>query len=320
MNTPPMKSFTAKVNIFYLQCFFMACEAGSLRQASRTLQIPYSTLKKNIDLLQQMLGTTLLITDKDGCRPTDAGDILNQHYTAFQSNSDDLYNAIEKVTLYSQRTVQCYSPYVMDSFFMRQICTKLRFQYPDISFVHKAFGIEYSHLPLTDCALIFSPKDHPMDLSNYDIEYMASYTVSIAAHKDFLAHHGTPKRFSDLKDNMLIKRADITPGHYGKIEWLEAFLISSNTAPRYVFHGPEECVQAMIDGCGIGLCSEITRIFYPELTPILPSYKLPITDLFFVMNKDTKNRQEVMLIRDHIFKTLAPLREKYKNHQKSIKL
>ena len=68
-----------KMNSTYLQTFITLAKTGSYTKTAQMMVVVPSTISKQIKLLEEELGCTLLIRDKKTVRLTSAGETLLKH-------------------------------------------------------------------------------------------------------------------------------------------------------------------------------------------------------------------------------------------------
>jgi DNA-binding transcriptional LysR family regulator len=310
------------INLHHIECFFAVATTETLRAAARRLDIPYSTLKKNLDVLQQKLGTQLIIIEKNGCKLTADGEILYEHFNSFNFGLSEFKIAIERMRQNKKKTIHCIAPYASSLLILEPILKTIRKNNPNTIFMSGGYGIDYGTLPLTDCALIFPDEIPFVDRSQYDLDYLASYRGGLYAHQDFIDNHGMPNKFSDLKYHKVIQRLMRFPKRYKNEEWLHPFFTGegSDFIPVHTARTHYELLFILLNGGGIARSSDMMALFYPELVNVLPSYRSHINHIFFATNKNSRNQMEIKIVRDHMFETFTPLREKYKSHAKNVEI
>ncbi len=149
----------------FLRSFLCIAETGSLSRAASALNVVQPALSRQIRLLEEELGTQLLVRHRRGIALTDAGNLLREHAATIVAALDEAQQAVSAAGTEPTGTVSLglatSMHYVLSPGLVVSFCNR----YPRAFLrVYEAFGHvieEYMRQGKTDVAVLLSPKPMP---------------------------------------------------------------------------------------------------------------------------------------------------------------
>lgn len=149
--------------------FYEAVIKGTVRAAADSLNIAPSAVSRQIALLEQELGVSLVERHKRGVSPTEAGELLIEYYRAQKANQSDVMSKLQEIRGLRRGTIHVTmgEGFISDMVNgpIKQFCKK----YPEISLVINIGGTNDVVRDVVsdeaDMGLVYNPPADPKIVS-----------------------------------------------------------------------------------------------------------------------------------------------------------
>lgn len=277
-----------------LKYFLAMAEQGSLSAAARKLNVSQPTLSRRLTALEESVGAELFSRTRTGLEMTALGEEMMNHARHMQ---DDVH-AIERLitghdsSLQGSVVISCTE--AIGSLWLVQQLLGFRKQYPGITVDVKVDNAVSDLLRReADIALrMFRPVQN-------DLICKRTVTMSYGyyAHKDYIAEHGTPKTFSDIKKFDFILPHDELLS-YTSSEHRKKLAIPKGAAFRS--NSLVALSTAVEAGYGIGAYSCISANDNPNLVRLFDDYIVFSTDIWLVSHVELRRSARIRAMYDYL--------------------
>jgi len=277
-----------------LKYFLAMAEQGSLSAAARKLNVSQPTLSRRLTALEENVGAELFSRTRTGLEMTALGEEMMNHARHMQ---DDVH-AIERLitghdsSLQGSVVISCTE--AIGSLWLVQQLLGFRKQYPGITVDVKVDNAVSDLLRReADIALrMFRPVQN-------DLICKRTVTMSYGyyAHKDYIAEHGTPKTFSDIKKFDFILPHDELLS-YTSSEHRKKLAIPKGAAFRS--NSLVALSTAVEAGYGIGAYSCIAANDNPNLVRLFDDYVVFSTDIWLVSHVELRRSARIRAMYDYL--------------------
>ncbi len=282
----------------YIRTFQAVALTGSLSAAARKLGLTQPTVGRHIDLLEADLKVPLFTRSRDGMRLTETGESLvasaaelSDAAAAFERRASGLEEA-------ASGTVRISANEVLGIYALPKCLAQVREEHPEIEFELVASN-DVSKLLQRDADIairMFRPTQNDLVARK-----LSELPLGFYAHKDYLARHGTPEQFADLKRFGLI-------GYDRDASFIRAAASFGETFVRSDFTFRTDSILAQFEavraGMGIGvLHCELARNWH-ELERVLPDLPIPPVEVWIACHMDVRYNRRVRLVMDALSRSL----------------
>jgi len=258
-----------------LRVFHAVASAGSFTKATETLNISQSAISRQINILEEELGTSLFKRVARGLILTEAGVALRDTVLNVFAKLEMTQATIEELKNYPRGHIQVATTLAFGSLWLAPRLQEFLDQYPEVE-VELLLKDEEVDLNMreADLGITALPINSP-DLIHSD---PVSYRFRIYASKSYLEQHGTPQTPEDLDHHRLIVFGKEMPHIYSNLDWLLKIGAKKTRIPYLVINGGQAIYEATRSGIGISALHKYMVGNDPEMVEILPD--LPGTTVY----------------------------------------
>lgn len=273
-----------QVDLRLIEAFSLVLRSGSLTRAEETSGISKATLSRQLNSLEQFLGTTLLTRGARGVTPTESGQIFFAHCEGMLA---DLAGRIETARVQIQEVdsgvmgrLAVMSDSVFSTTFVCHVAKLFRERYPNVQCqLDIAHRVSSPSLSDVDCYVCAAPPDVP----NLIGKLLGRISYGLYASPSYLQRRGIPVTPLDIgrHDSIIINDGDSHPE--------KLMLHSDKHSQPYV---PKPGVATndywvmktfCLDGFGIALLPDFfvqPEVLRRTLTPVLANWKPERTRIY----------------------------------------
>lgn len=274
----------------------------SLTRAGEALNLSQSAVSRQISALEEKMGIALFHRHARGLMLTEQGEILfrtvSEMVSKLQATEISLAEATTKPKGSFKITVSATFGTLWLAAQMKEFCDL----YPDIQVT---LICEDRELDLTtrqaDASIRFYPARHP-DLVQVPI---FSLRTALYASNDYLQHHGTPSKVSDLAQHRLLGYdTSLNSFPSPHVNWLFEGEGAKFT-PFFRANSLLALRTAVKQGMGIAALPEYLVHRSRRVTRVLPDITGPVTEAWYVYPVELKNSKRIAVFRNFITQKIA---------------
>jgi DNA-binding transcriptional LysR family regulator len=246
------RQMLSRIDLNAMKLFFETVNVGSINKAAAALEMPKSTISRNLRLLEQQLGTVLLKRGSRSLGLTETGEALYRRCERIVAELE----AADLQTTQMQDEMSGVLRVSMPVFFIGWVSEAIA----DFARLHSGIRLEIeAHNRAIDVAeerFDVAINFGKMPESYHPSRLLAELSRSLYATPRYLEKHGIPEAYTDLAGHELIQhqyqvRDKVFPqvGHYGKTSGL--------LTPRVVVNHALLVHELVLHDLGIGLMPDI---------------------------------------------------------------
>ncbi|UTW58996.1 LysR family transcriptional regulator [Kordiimonas sp. SCSIO 12603] len=263
-----------------LRTFCRAVEEGNLSAAAKAVHVTKSVASRRIHMLEDDLGTKLLVRTTKGVSATDAGALFYERAINILADIED---AKQTVTCASKRLIgnlRVTAPRSFTDIYLSDAIAAFMKEYPDLTL---ELNLTDERVDIVgggyDVGLRISTNLEDTSLIAKKLTHLNSM---IAASPEYLEKHGTPKTVEDLKNHNFALYSNIPASRLWK------FMSGDQSAQTRVngnLTSNSGVMQLAAAKAGLAIVS-LPTFFYEdaiknkELIQILPDWALPELTLY----------------------------------------
>ncbi len=244
--------------------FLAVLREKSLSAAARALNLTQPTLARHIDALEAALGFELFTRSQQGLLPTEAALELAPLAESLAANAMAILRTASGLGRAVKGTVRVSASEIVGAEILPPILAGLRRRHPALEF-ELVLSNAVDNLLRRDADIAVRMVEPAQEA--LVVRRLGSVTLGLHAHRDYLAHAGTPSAFADLAGHSLIGFDRETPA-------LRALRGRVPGADRlhYCLRADSDVAQwrAIETGFGIGICQTGLARRNPNLVHLLP--------------------------------------------------
>ena len=296
MSTPDPNRFDWAL----VRSFLAVLDAGSLMGAARRLNAQQPTLSRHIAELEAQLGTPLFERTGRGVTPTAAALAIADAARQMEAGALTLSRSLTTARNAETGTVRITTSEVAATWLLPPLLAQLQAQEPGIA-VELVASNQLTNL-LRREADIAVRMVRPAQASLV-ARKLGEIPIIAAAHRDYLARFGTPKRPEDLAGHRLIgfDRDDgILQGfaQMGMPLTREHFALRTDAQIAYG--------QLVAAGAGIGFVAQYNLRHWPGVLALLPQLAIPPLPCWLAVHREIRASRLVRRVYDFLAEAIPP--------------
>ncbi len=277
-----------------VRSFLAVLDAGSLMGAARTLGARQPTLSRHVAELEVQLGAPLFERTGRGVTPTALALAIAAPARAMAEGAGALAQALAGQREVDTGTVRVTTSDVAAVWLLPRLLAELQQREPGIQ-VELVASNAISNL-LRREADIAVRMVRPAQ-GSLIARKLADIAILPAAHADYLARAGTPRRLEDLVRHRLIgfdRDEGVVRGFasMGYAMAREAFALRTDDQVAYG--------RLVAEGAGIGFVADYQIPQWPGVRPILPTLKIPPLPCWLAVHREIRGRPVVRRVYDFL--------------------
>ena len=288
-----------------LRVFHAVAEAGSFTHAGETLNLSQSAVSRQISALEENLQVPLFHRHARGLILTEQGESLNRTvrevFAKLAMTEALLTESKEKPA----GRIKVTTTVGFGSSWLAPRLQKFLEMYPDVTM---SLLLDDTDLDLAMREADVAIRMHAPKQPDLVQRHLMQIHWVVVAHPDYLAHAGTPARPEDLDDHKLILFGDYH-APVADVNWLAEAGRRAGQPRRALLEVNSLAAMAVAvrGGLGIGALPDWMGSDLDGLVRLLPEFKAPKVDAYFVYPEELRSSKRVMVFRDFL---LARLQER----------
>jgi len=283
-----------------VRSFLAVLDAGSLMGAARRLNAQQPTLSRHVAELEAQLGTPLFERTGRGVTPTAAALAIADAARQMEAGALTLSRSLTTARDAETGTVRITTSEVAATWLLPPLLAQLQAQEPGIA-VELVASNQLTNL-LRREADIAVRMVRPAQASLV-ARKLGEIPIIAAAHRDYLARFGTPKRPEDLAGHRLIgfDRDDgILKGfaQMGMPLTREHFALRTDAQIAYG--------QLVAAGAGIGFVAQYNLRHWPGVLALLPQLAIPPLPCWLAVHREIRASRLVRRVYDFLAEAIPP--------------
>ncbi len=296
MSTPDPNRFDWAL----VRSFLAVLDAGSLMGAARRLNAQQPTLSRHVAELEAQLGTPLFERTGRGVTPTAAALAIADAARQMEAGALTLSRSLTTARNAETGTVRITTSEVAATWLLPPLLAQLQAQEPGIA-IELVASNQLTNL-LRREADIAVRMVRPAQASLV-ARKLGEIPIIAAAHRDYLARFGTPKRPEDLAGHRLIgfDRDDgILKGfaQMGMPLTREHFALRTDAQIAYG--------QLVAAGAGIGFVAQYNLRHWPGVLALLPQLAIPPLPCWLAVHREIRASRLVRRVYDYLAEAIPP--------------
>jgi DNA-binding transcriptional LysR family regulator len=277
-----------------VRSFLAVLDAGSLMGAARRLGAQQPTLSRHVAELEAQLGVPLFERTGRGVVPTAAALAIADAARHMDDGAALLGRALARTRDAEQGTVRITTSMVAATWLMPPLLAELQRAEPGIA-IELVASNQLSNL-LRREADIAVRMVRPVQ-SSLVAKKICDIPICAAAHVDYLAQAGTPRRPDDLLRHRLIgyDRDDTIERGFaalGHVIPREAFVLRTDDQVAYG--------RLIAAGAGIGFVARYNLAHWPGVRPLLPMLAIPPLPCWLAVHREIRGNRVVRRVFDFL--------------------
>ena len=250
-----------------LRVFHAVALAGSFTKATETLNISQSAISRQVNILEEELGTPLFERVARGLILTETGRALRDTVVSVFSKLATTEAVIEDLKNNPRGHLKVATTVAFGSLWLAPRLQEFLEQYPEVE-INLLLKDEEVDLNMreADIGITVMAPSGP-DLIHCD---PVSYRFRIYASRSYLKKHGTPRKPEDLDQHQLIVFGKEMPHLYSNLDWLLKVGAKKPRTPYLVINSGQAIYEATRSGLGISALHKYMVGDDPEMVEILP--------------------------------------------------
>jgi DNA-binding transcriptional LysR family regulator len=281
-----------------VKSFLAVLDAGSLMGAARRLGAQQPTLSRHVAELEAQLGVPLFERTGRGVVPTAAALSIADAARRMDEGAAALARAVAKSRDAERGTVRVTTSMVAACWLLPPLLAELQQAEPGIA-IELVASNQLSNL-LRREADIAVRMVRPAQASLV-AKKVADVPICAAAHRDYLARAGTPRRPQDLAQHRLIgyDRDDTIERGFASLGLplpRDAFALRTDDQVAYG--------RLVAAGAGIGFVARYNIAHWPGVEPLLPMLAIPPLPCWLAVHREIRGNRLVRRVFDFLAEAL----------------
>lgn len=284
-----------------LRVFHAVALAGSFTKATETLNISQSAVSRQINILEEELGTALFMRVARGLVLTEAGQALSETVLTVFAKLAMVEGAIAELKNHPHGHIQVSTSVAFGSMWLAPRLQEFLDQYP---------GIQIKLL-LTDEEIDFNMREADIGITALPMESLdiiqsepIAYRFRIYASRSYLKKFGTPQKPEDLSHHRLIVFGKEMPHLYSNLDWLLTVGTQKPRTPYLVTNNGQAIYEATRSGIGIAALHKYMVGNDPDMVEILSDIPRSTIYRYVVYPKQLASLKRVQVFADFLMKKM----------------
>ncbi|MFT3954489.1 MAG: LysR family transcriptional regulator [Piscinibacter sp.] len=284
-----------------VRSFLAVLDSGSLSGAAKRLGALQPTLSRHVAELEAQLGTPLFERTGRGVTPTGAALAIADAARQMEAGAQSLSQSLLRARSADTGTVRITTSEVAATWLLPPLLARLQVQEPGIA-IELVASNQLTNL-LRREADIAVRMVRP-EQSSLVARKLGEMRIVAAAHRDYLAAHGTPQRLEQLAGHRLI-------GYDRDDGILRGFAASGMplSSEDFVLRTDAQIAygQLVAAGAGIGFVTAYLLPCWPGVLPVLPQLPLPRLPCWLAVHREIRGNPIVRRVYDFLAEAIPPV-------------
>lgn len=276
-----------------LRVFHAVAEAGSFKQAEKSLHISHSAISRHINQLDERIETPLFYRHARGVQLTHAGKIMMGLAHEMHGKLEIAKNQISATIDSPSGHLIVNSPLGFGTEWLTPRIGNFNKLYPDIK-INMISQEETVDVCMGEADFAISMTK----LKDGDAicQKFMKIKLQLCATQEYIKIHGLPNKISDLKNHQFISLGNSS---YLEANYFNAFLDDKNISFKEIISidDPFAIYQAILCNLGIGIVPNfLMRAPDNKIVPILPETTIH-ADMYFIYPPELRKTQKIIAFR-----------------------
>lgn len=284
-----------------LKVFHTVALAGSFTKATESLNISQSAVSRQINILEEELGTPLFKRVARGVVLTEAGKALSETVLTVFAKLAMTEGAIAELKNYPKGHIQIATSLAFGSMWLAPRLPEFLDQYPEIKI----------KLLLSDEEVDFNMREADIGITAFPVENVdiiqsdpIPYRFRIYASRTYLKQFGRPQKPQDLSQHRLIVFGKEMPHLYSDLDWLLTLGAQKPRTPYLVANNWQAIFEAARSGIGIAALHKYMVGDDPEMVEILSDVPRSTLYRHVVYPKQLSSLARIQVFTDFLLKKM----------------
>jgi DNA-binding transcriptional LysR family regulator len=296
-----MKGPIEKMDWDKLRVFHAVASAGSFTKATQTLNISQSAISRQVNILEDELGTPLFERVSRGLVLTEAGKTLKNTVMSVFAKLTMTQASMEELKNSPYGSIHVATSIAFGSFWLAPRLQEFLEHYPDIQ-VNLLLKDEEVDLNMREADIGITTSVIPgLDLVHRD---PISYPFRIYASRSYLKKFGTPTKPEDLDHHRLIVFGKEIPHDFSNLDWLLKLGTKKQRVPYLVINSALAIYEATKSGVGISALHKYMVGDDPEMVEILSDVSGVAMSKYIVYPSHLGNLKRIQVFVDFLLKKM----------------
>ncbi|HUX78765.1 MAG TPA: LysR family transcriptional regulator [Alphaproteobacteria bacterium] len=284
-----------------LRVFHAVASAGSFTKATETLNISQSAISRQINILEDEIGTSLFTRVARGLVLTEAGEALRDTVVNVFGKLAMAQATMEELKYYPRGHIQVATTLAFGSLWLAPRLQEFLDQYPDVQ-VNLLLKDEEVDLNMREADIGITA----LSVGGQDLiqSEPVSYRFRIYASRSYLEKYGTPKKPEDLDNHRLIVFGKDMPHIYSNSDWLLKVGAKKQRVPYLMINSGQAIYEATRSGIGISALHKYMVGDDPEVVEILTDIPATTVYRYVVYPFHLANLKRIQVFVDFILKKM----------------
>lgn len=286
-----------------LRIFHTVARAGSFTAAGESLNLSQSAISRQIGQLEQRLGVALFHRHARGLLLTEQGEILQKATNEIAKKLLLLEGQLADTRRLPEGPLVITVSNFIGTTWLSMRLKKFQDQYPAIQLT-VIFDDRVLDLGMREAdAAIRLHKPRQADLIH---RHLMTIDFHICASAEYLEQHGTPQRREDLENHKLLGFPRGMRSPVADPNWL-LDLAGVDFEQDYditLINSMYAIYRAVQTGAGIAVLPDYLIRSDKNLKILLPEYRRPSTDMYFVYAEERRHSERINAFRDFLLNSV----------------
>ncbi|MEM6618392.1 MAG: LysR family transcriptional regulator [Pseudomonadota bacterium] len=279
-----------------LRIFHAVADAGSLTHAGETLHLSQSAVSRQIRALEESLDATLFHRHARGLILTEQGELLFDATKAMSRTLDSTEARIRDSADEVFGELRVTTTVGFGTLWLAPRMGHLFERYPDLR-IDLLLEERVLDLPMREADVAIRMKEP----SQADLvrRKLMDVNMRFYAADTYLAEHGVPTSFDDLRRHRIISQNLTTHQVSASRQWL-APLLRGDHGSHLTVNNYFGVLQSVLFGVGIGFLPNYVTVDFPQLVRVLPEEESPTVPVYLAYPEELRHSKRVQVFRDFV--------------------
>lgn len=260
---------SSRADLNHLLTFYWVARSESFTAAARALQLPKSSVSRQIVALEQRLGTRLLERTTRRLSLTEIGRTYLVYCERVIAEAEEAERAVTAYTAEPRGLLRVGVPVTFARSFLAPLLPAFCRKYPQIRLDLVLRGGRLDPLQMQLDVVIHVGR---LEDSSYVVRKLGSMQQGLFASKEYLQRYPTPQSPDDLRQHSMIAVSRTPAGSRLRLRHSQGDEVDLRLEPRLAAGDPVVAYTLAKGGLGIAMLPSFLSNSDTELVPVLPDW------------------------------------------------
>lgn len=268
---------STRADFNHLQTFYWVAKAGSFTAAARVLNLPKSTVSRQIGALEARLGTRLMERTTRRVGLTEIGQVFLAHCERVMAEAEDAERAVTAYTAEARGVLRVGVPVTFARTFLAPLLGEFCRKYPLVRVELILGGGRFDPVESLLDVVIHVGR---LEDSSYIVKKLGSMKQGLYASRRYLKGRPAPDSPDGLKEHSVIMMGRTARGSRWRLSGPDGRREEVRMDPRIAVADPVIAHQMVLAGLGIGMLPSFLTGGDERIVPVLPEWQAAAVDFF----------------------------------------